>query len=107
MSKREAINRYSLIIQRVRKAPATFQDITDYLAEESDYDDNFFNHNWNEFQFREGHPLQSIRMCYTMHSMVFDTHILSWDDLLNVDNVWIEFHVDFQFFTNKDMEIGD
>gem|GEM_PF-4692058 len=75
MSKREAINRYSLIIQRVRKSPATFRILSTNLAKESDYDDDFFNDNWNEFQFRERHPLQSIHMCYTMHSMVFDTHI--------------------------------
>lgn len=43
MSKREAINRYSLIIQRVRKAPATFQDITDYLAKESEIQGYDFN----------------------------------------------------------------
>lgn len=43
MSKREAINRYSLIIQRVRKAPATFQDISEYLARESEIQGYDFN----------------------------------------------------------------
>ena len=36
MSKRETINRYSLIIKRVRKSPATFNDISNYLLQESE-----------------------------------------------------------------------
>jgi len=36
MSKREAISRYNLIIQKLRKAPATFEEIADYLNRESE-----------------------------------------------------------------------
>ncbi len=43
MSKREAINRYSLIIQRIRKSPATFQDIDQYLMRESEIQGYNFN----------------------------------------------------------------
>jgi len=36
MSKREALSRYSLIIKKLRKHPATFSEIVDYLTFESD-----------------------------------------------------------------------
>lgn len=36
MSKREAISRYNLIIQKLRKAPATFDEIAGYLNRESE-----------------------------------------------------------------------
>jgi predicted DNA-binding transcriptional regulator YafY len=36
MSKKEVINRYSLIINRVRKSPATLKDINNYLERESE-----------------------------------------------------------------------
>lgn len=35
MSKREALSRYNLIIQKLRKAPATFEEIAGYLERES------------------------------------------------------------------------
>ena len=43
MSKREAINRYSLIIQRLRKTPATFNEISEYLSNESEIQEYNFN----------------------------------------------------------------
>lgn len=43
MSKREAINRYSLIIQRIRKSPSTFQDISNSLIRESEIQGYNFN----------------------------------------------------------------
>ncbi len=36
MSKREAISRYNLIINKLRKRPASFDEILDYLEQESD-----------------------------------------------------------------------
>ncbi|WP_442795767.1 helix-turn-helix transcriptional regulator [Pelobium manganitolerans] len=43
MSKREAINRYSLIVNRIRRSPATFKDINNYLERESEIQDCNFN----------------------------------------------------------------
>ena len=43
MSKREAINRYSLIIQRLRKTPATFNEISEFLATESEIQEYNFS----------------------------------------------------------------
>ena len=42
MSKRESITRYSLIIKKLRKNPATFNEISEYLAFESDLQDYNF-----------------------------------------------------------------
>lgn len=42
MSKRESITRYSLIIKKLRKHPATFIEISEYLALESDLQDYNF-----------------------------------------------------------------
>ena len=36
MSKRESITRYNLIIKKLRKYPATFAEVSDYLALESE-----------------------------------------------------------------------
>ena len=65
-------------------------------------DKDFFNTNWNEFSWgnHPEHPLKSLYMCYTMHCLVFHSHV-SWEDLLNVQDVWMEFNIDFQFFTYK------
>ncbi|WP_219932490.1 helix-turn-helix transcriptional regulator [Perlabentimonas gracilis] len=38
MSKREALGRYTLIINRLRKSPATFNQIEDYLKEQGELD---------------------------------------------------------------------
>jgi len=43
MSKRESISRYYLIINKLRKLPATFTEIADYLAHESELQEYDFN----------------------------------------------------------------
>ena len=43
MSKRESITRYSLIIKKLRKTPATFNEISDYLLLESELQEYNFN----------------------------------------------------------------
>ena len=43
MSKRESITRYHLIIKKLRKQPATFKEISDYLSFESELQENNFN----------------------------------------------------------------
>ena len=64
-------------------------------------DQEFFDINWNEFSLRPcEHPLNSMYMCYTMHCIVFHSGVCL-EDLLKVDDVWMEFNVDFQFWTDK------
>lgn len=43
MSQKETVTRYSLIIKKLRKSPSTFEEIYEYLAKESD---------WQEYNFR-------------------------------------------------------
>ena len=43
MSKRESITRYSLIIKKLRKSPATFNEISEYLLLESELQEYNFN----------------------------------------------------------------
>ena len=50
MSKRESIARYSLIINKLRKYPATFEEIADYLAVESEIQSYNFNVSKRTFQ---------------------------------------------------------
>jgi len=50
MSKRESIARYSLIVKKLRKYPASFIEISDYLALESELQDYDFNISKRTFQ---------------------------------------------------------
>ncbi len=43
MSKRELITRYSLIIKKLRRNPATFNEISEYLLLESELQEYNFN----------------------------------------------------------------
>jgi predicted DNA-binding transcriptional regulator YafY len=50
MSQKEAISRYNLIIKKLRKHPATFEEISDYLARESELEEYNFNVSKRTFQ---------------------------------------------------------
>ncbi len=50
MSKREAVTRYSLIIKKLRKHPAAFSEIANYLALESELQEYNFNISKRTFQ---------------------------------------------------------
>jgi len=56
--------------------------------------DLFFMENWNELA--PEHPLGNLEFCYSMHCICFHSR-LSWQDLIDVDDVWIELKVDYQF----------
>jgi len=62
MSKRESIARYSLIINKMRKGPATFSDISHYLDIESDIQSYNFNISKRTFQ----RDLRDIRSIYNI-----------------------------------------
>jgi len=57
-------------------------------------DDIFYTENWNELVSE--HPLGGIEFCYTMHCICFHS-CLNWQDLIDVDEAWIELKVDYQF----------
>lgn len=62
MSKRETITRYNLTIKKLRKHPATFSEISDYLAFESDLQEYNFNVSKRTFQ----RDIEDIRSIYNI-----------------------------------------
>lgn len=67
MSKRESITRYSLIIKRLRKSAATFDEISDYLAYQSELEEYKFTISKRTFQ----RDLNDIREVYKV-DILFD-----------------------------------
>lgn len=62
MSKRESISRYNLIIKKLRRFPATFKEISDYLSLESEIQSYNFNVSKRTFQ----RDLADIRTIYNI-----------------------------------------
>jgi len=62
MSKRESIARHNLIIKKLRKHPASFADISDYLALESELQEYNFIVSKRTFQ----RDLEDIRSLYNI-----------------------------------------
>ncbi len=62
-------------------------------------EDMFFQ-NWNETQYFGTDTLAQMYFCWTMHDILFHSH-LDWEDILAIDDVWIEIKVDYQFWTKK------
>ncbi|HLO90367.1 MAG TPA: WYL domain-containing protein [Lentimicrobium sp.] len=60
MSKRESITRYSLIIKKLRRSPASFEEIADYLDLQSELEEYNFNISKRTFQ----RDLNDIREVY-------------------------------------------
>jgi hypothetical protein len=44
-------------------------------------------------------PFPEINHCYSFHSLYDHCHELTWFDIYNIDEVWMEIKVDYQFFT--------
>ena len=64
-------------------------------------DECFFTDNWNELHAE--HPLRHIPFCYSMHC-IYSHSDLTWEDILQIDTVWIDVKVDYQFrITMKDV----
>jgi predicted DNA-binding transcriptional regulator YafY len=62
MSKRESIARYSLILKKLRKKPASFKEIAAYLQQESELQDYNFNVSLRTFQ----RDIDDIRSLYNI-----------------------------------------
>jgi hypothetical protein len=43
-------------------------------------------------------PLPEINHCYSFHSLYDHSH-LTWFDIYNIDEVWMEIKIDYQFFS--------
>jgi predicted DNA-binding transcriptional regulator YafY len=62
MSKRESIARYFLVIKKLRRNPSTFDEISDYLKRESEFQDYNFNISKRTFQ----RDLEDIRSLFSI-----------------------------------------
>lgn len=64
-------------------------------------DDDMFFENWNESRCFGTDTLAHLYFCWTMHDIVFHSH-LNLEDILAIEDVWIEIKVDYLFWTKKD-----
>lgn len=89
MSKRESIARYNLIIKKLRKHPASFAEIADYLALESELQEYNFNVSKRTFQ----RDLEDIRSLYNI-DIQFDfsrkVYFLNFDEQPDVNERILE-----------------
>lgn len=89
MSKRESIARYNLIIKKLRKHPASFAEISDYLALESELQEYNFNVSKRTFQ----RDLEDIRSLYNI-DIQFDfsrkVYFLDFDEQSDVNERILE-----------------
>jgi len=73
MSQQEAVSRYNLIIKKLRKHPATFDEISDFLARESEFEGYNFNISKRTFQ----RYINDIRAIYKI-DIVHDSTIMAY-----------------------------
>ena len=73
-----------------------------FIMFDDDQEECFYEDNWNELH--ETHPLGHLFFCYTMHCLVFHSK-LSWQDIVDIDDVWLELKVDYQFFVENKKEL--
>ncbi len=89
MSKRESIARYNLMIKKLRKHPASFAEIADYLALESELQEYNFNVSKRTFQ----RDLEDIRSLYNI-DIQFDfsrkVYFLDFDEQSDVNERILE-----------------
>ena len=60
-----------------------------------DTDEMFYSDDWNLY-CPEGHPLNNIPFCYTMHCIAFHSN-LTWQDIVDIAYIWIELKVGYLF----------
>lgn len=64
----------------------------------------FFTENWNEYINQPDHPLSKEFYCYLFHHLSDHTY-LAWDDILRIDEIWIEIKAWNQFFIKFPKEV--
>ena len=86
-----------LVCTKLRKVEEgnPFMEMKDFSLFYEYTEESFYVDNWNELH--KEHPLGNEFFCYTMHSLVFHG-LLSWQDIIDIEEVWIELKVDYQNF---------
>ncbi|WP_099365429.1 helix-turn-helix transcriptional regulator [Sphingobacterium sp. 1.A.4] len=79
MSKRESIARYSLIIKKLRKHPASFSDIEEYLALESEIQAYNFNISKRTF-LRDREDIRSLYNIEILYDFSKKVYFIDFDD---------------------------
>lgn len=74
---------------------------TSYCLTSSHFeDDESFFENWTEVGNSKTNAFSQLHICYAMHIILYDSS-LDWEDILAIDDVWLEIKVDYQFWTKK------
>ncbi len=89
MSKREAISRYNLIIKKLRKHPATFDEISDFLSMESELQDYNFNVSKRTFQ-RDLDDIRSVYNIDIQYDFSRRVYFIDYDDQPEVNERILE-----------------
>lgn len=64
-------------------------------------DDEMFFSNWNESRYFRTNPrFAQMYFCWTMHDIAYHSN-LDLEDILAIEDVWLEIKVDLQFWTKK------
>ncbi|MFZ4547321.1 MAG: helix-turn-helix transcriptional regulator [Bacteroidales bacterium] len=79
MSQKEAVSRYNLIIKKLRKHPATFTEIADFLARESEFESYNFNVSKRTFQ-RDVKDIQAIYKIDIVYDASLRAYCIDSDD---------------------------
>lgn len=66
----------------------------------NEYKNWLFNENHNEFQHQLNHPLKDQYHCILLHDL-YDHTYLSWQDIVDIEEVWFEVMVLFQNIDNS------
>ncbi len=65
----------------------------------ADLNDWYLNTNHNMYQWHKSHPLQHQHHCYLLHYL-YDHTILAWQDIIDIEEIWIEIDLKVQNFTH-------
>ena len=72
-----------------------FWEVKGFSLFNSFTDEVFYSDNWNELP--KDHPLGNEFFCYSMHC-IWGHSGLTWQDIVDIDAVWIDLKVDYQFY---------
>jgi hypothetical protein len=78
MTKRESISRYSLILNKLRKSPSTFKEISDYLALESELQSYNYNIAFRTFQ-RDVKDIESLYNIEIRYNFSKKTYFIEYE----------------------------